>query len=361
MNKKSCINNMLPLQILSGAGCSADLYKYLPEGKILIITDKGLMHTGLVSKLISGNHFEKYEIYDGIIGEPRISDAQKALNYAESIHADVIIGIGGGSVLDTAKAAAVCMYNETSVIGALANGSLRRKPYLAAIPTTAGTGSEATRNAILIDDNDGVKKAVIADACIPDIAVLDGALTAGLPDIVTAYTGIDALCHCAESYISIHANEISRVYSTAGLRLITENIEGVLADSADLILRQNMLTASFFGGAALAIAGTCGVHAFAYPLGKRGIPHGAANSMLFKAVMFHTLDEPIKIIPGFNALCAIIDRMPLPCIKSYGIASGEADIECLAKEALDQKRLLGNHPSEIDFTKAKKIYQSLFE
>lgn len=361
MNGKSCIRNMLPSKILSGPGCSGDLYQYLPEGKILIVTDRGLMRTGLVSKLIFENHLENAAVYDGISGEPKFSDAQKALDYAERIRADVIIGMGGGSALDTAKAAAVCMYNETPVCGVPANAGLRRKTYLAAIPTTAGTGSEATGNAIFIGDDDGVKKAVIADACIPDLAVLDGSLTAGLPDVITAYTGTDALCHCAESYISVRANEISRVYSEAGIRLITENMESVLADPGNTARRQNMLTASFMGGVSLAIAGTCGVHALAYPLGKRGIPHGAANSMLFKAVMLRTLDKPAELIPGFDTLCAVIDRMPLPGIKSYGIASGEADIACLAKEALEQKRLLGNHPSVIDFSKAEKIYRSLFE
>lgn len=350
------ISNGLPCQILYGSGAVGHLPDRLPRGRVIVMSEEKLARTALFGRIRES--FPEAEFYLQQGGEPRISDVQKAVDTLRDREPAVIVGVGGGSVLDVAKATALLLDKREPVAEAMGNRDIRRSIALALIPTTAGTGSEATRNCLFIDDRDGIKRALIAQDCIPDVAVLDPEMTRTLPAPVAAFTGIDALCHCVESYISVRANEVSRAWSLAGMRLILTWLPRAVASPEDEEAREKMLFASFFGGAALAIAGTTAVHALAYSLGKRGVPHGVSNSLLFETVMRHTLGQPERVIEHYDEGVRLIRSLPIPSIDGYNVRAEECG--AMAREAMEQTRLLGNHPVPVSEACAAEIFQSLF-
>jgi alcohol dehydrogenase class IV len=365
--KVNLVSNNLPGNILMGRGALEKLE--IAEGKKLIITDRGLAATGIVERLT--RRFPDAEICAELSSEPTTGDLDKVLNFARQGAFRAIIGLGGGSVLDMAKAVAALINSRLTAIDALGNHpEFCRSVFLVAIPTTAGTGSEATLNAIFIDSRDGVKRALISRACLPDIVVLDPELTVSLPPAITASTGVDALCHCVESLISINANSISETYSLRGIGLIEDNLRRVVEEPANLEARFNMLNASYWGGVALAIAGTTAVHALAYPLGKRGVPHGVANSMLFLKVMSFNLDSCVEKLmlmarnesrgeEVFKRLSSLVEGLPIPK-KARDFSIEPSEIENLASEAMEQTRLLNNNPKPVSQDQAVEIYRALF-
>lgn len=189
--------------------------------------------------------------------------------------------------------------------------------------------------------------------------MLDPVLTRSLPPAIAAFTGVDALCHCVESYISRNHSPISRVWSLAGIERIREWLPQTIGRREDDEARQQMLFASFFGGVALAYAGTTAVHALAYSLGKRGVPHGVANSLLFEPVMRATLKKPEEQIPYFSELCAMIHCLPIPTLDRYAVRLEDAP--AMAAEAMNQTRLLRNHPVEVQEEMAREIFEELFQ
>lgn len=367
--------NNLPGRILIGAGCARQAASELADCRVLIVTDKGLLASGLVDKIT--RHLGNHDVFSDIGAEPGTDDLDRALSAARGGKYGAVIGLGGGSALDVAKAVAALMGSGLSAAEALRNpgaASLAEResniPLLVAMPTTAGTGSESTLNAIFIDSADGVKKAIISPLCLPQTAVLDPELTVSLPAGLTASTGTDALCHCMESLISVKANPVSETFSRRGIQLIEQNLSTAIASPENLQARENMLAASFWGGAALAIAGTTAVHALAYPLGKRGVPHGVANSMLFLPVMEFNLDacgeKLLSLAAGETSAADVLERFgrllgTLPVKrKADGFAVSKSDIGILAAEAMEQTRLLGNNPKPVSISDAKEIYAALF-
>ena len=351
-----------------GQGAVDKLPQVLPQGKVLVITDKGLLATGMVDRLCQ--HIPHAHIFSDIDTEPTTKDLDQALDMFRTGAYTAVVGIGGGSALDMAKAVAALGNTPMAAAEGLGNHpKSTRDTFSVAIPTTAGTGSESTLNAIFIDSCDGVKKAIVSPACVPDVAVLDPDLVVSLPPSLTASTGIDALCHCVESFISVKANPLSEVWSIRGIHLIEANLPQAVANPEDTHARLHMLVASYCGGAALAIAGTNAVHALAYPLGKRGVPHGVANSLLFLPVMAFNLpaceDKFLALAKGEATPQAVLARMgalvtslPIPSITAYPITA--ADIDTLAAEAMEQTRLLGNNPRDMSLQQARDIYQTLF-
>lgn len=362
----STVKNTLPAELLIGPGALKELN--VPAGKTLLITDQGLLGTDIPGKVKS--LLGEAEIYSDLAAEPTTDDLDRALQFARDGGFQNIVGVGGGSALDIAKAVAGLLKTTCKAADMLGNQpDLVRSTYFAAIATTAGTGSESTLNAIFVDSSDGVKKAIISPALLPDVAVLDAELTTSLPAHITASTGVDALCHCVESFISVKANAVSETYSLRGIDLIEKNLKTAVEEPGNLTARQNMLVASYYGGAALAIAGTTAVHALAYPLGKRGIPHGVANSMLFCEVMRTTLgafgERFLQLGHGEVDAKAVLERigglvksLPIPAsVAKYGIVA--ADLDALAQEAMEQTRLLNNHPGKMTLAQAKAIYAAL--
>lgn len=368
------IKNHLPAEVLCGPGTTAQIKWDLDKKKVMIVTDHGLLKTGNIERVLKV--FPQADVYGEIDGEPTTTMVEAALEYSRRGGYDLVIGIGGGSALDTAKLIAALLTRKEPVTAVFGKDRLQpRQTRLGLIPTTAGTGSEASINSIIKDSSDGIKKSVTSGELIPDWVVLDPELSVTLPASITASTGMDALCHCVESALSVKANALSVMYSCYGIKLLTKNINQAVVKGTDLEARGGMLLGSFLGGLALTIAGTTAVHALSYPLGKRNVPHGVANGMLLPWILEYNLpacrERMLELIPyiysdkplttaeevvGF--IKELVATLPVP--KTLGEVGIGADlIPALAAEAMEQQRLLVNNPRSMDQTAVEALYRKL--
>jgi len=261
--------------------------------KPLLVIDPGLVRASLDKTIVQPLDAENinYVIYDQIDPEPGLRLADQGTEIALQNGCDCVVGIGGGSAMDVAKAISILITNGGKAEDYLGLGKIP-KPGVPKImvPTSAGTGAEVTFTAVFINEETGSKAGMNGDPLYPDIAILDPELTLSLPPQVTAATGIDALTHALEAYTSIQANPVSEMYSIRAISLIAENIRAAYADGRNITARSNMLLASLLGGKALAIAGVGLVHAMAYPLGGMfGVSHGLANAVLLPYVTEYNL------------------------------------------------------------------------
>lgn len=288
-----------PIPVLfTGAGKILEvpaLLKLNGVTRALIVTDKSLVSLGLLAPFLARMEESgvRYVVYDDIQPDPTYTTASNGLALCKENKCDGIVAVGGGSVLDTAKAISVATTNG-KLPQALAGQFKVKKPGLTliAVPTTAGTGSEATLAAVLSDPVTHRKSTIVDPKIVPGIAVLDPALTVGLPPHITAATAMDALTHAVEAYVSGYATDETRGYSRICIKLIYENLMQVCKTPADLAAREALLLASFYGGMAFTRTYVGYVHAFAHNVGgKCGIPHGLANAVLLPPVMRSYLPE----------------------------------------------------------------------
>ncbi|HEX7713749.1 MAG TPA: iron-containing alcohol dehydrogenase [Bacillota bacterium] len=371
--------SQFPQTVFYGAGTAEKVEEILgdPRGKkVLIVTDSFLVKSSMI-ETFSNSLTDKPAIYGEITGEPTSEEVEKAVRFCREGRFDLVIGIGGGSVLDTAKVVAALGRDQIKVSQVYGAGKLKKREIgLALIPTTAGTGSEATPNSLIFDSVTGNKEAIIGRELIPDWVVLDPVLTTGLPPKVTAATGLDALCHCIESYYSVNSNPVSEAYSYEGLKLLGANLGRAVEEPDNLEVRGDMLLGSFFGGLGLTIAGTTAVHALSYPLGKRRVAHGVANGMLLPKVLeyyfphiegklnqvfrlfathekaVHNSRELLDMIAGY------VSQFPIPkTLAEVNISADE--IPQLAKEAVRNERLIRNNPGPVTIDDAEKIYRMI--
>lgn len=369
--------SQFPLQVVYGAGTAQKIEEILvhSDKKILIITDNFLRKTAMIDSL-SKSLSNDPAIYSEIAAEPTSKEVEKAVQFCREGNFNLVVGVGGGSVMDTAKIVAALGKSQTKVNQVYGNGKLKNREIgLALIPTTAGTGSESTPNSLIFDSITGNKEAIIGQQLIPDWVILDPMLTMELPPKVSAATGLDALCHCIESFFSVNANPVSEAYSYEGLKLLGANL-GKVANKPDLEVRGNMLVGSFFGGLALTIAGTTAVHALSYPLGKRGVPHGVANGMLLPKVLqyyspyiekkldqvYHLFSTADQTINNSRELLDLIARyvaeFPISrTLREVKIPASE--IPQLAKEAIRNERLIKNNPGPVAAEDAEAIYRMI--
>ncbi|MEI9955944.1 MAG: iron-containing alcohol dehydrogenase [Ferruginibacter sp.] len=199
----------------------------------------------------------------------------------------MVIGIGGGSVLDIAKLVAAQLDNDQTLKEYVGIGLLSgRKKKLICVPATSGTGSEASPNAILVDDADNQKKGIISPHLVPDIVYVDPLLTVSVPAAITAATGLDALTHCLEAYTNKFAQPFIDMYAYEGMRLIAANIVTAVNDGGNIEAREKVAMGSLLGGFCLGPVNTAGVHALSYPLGSMfHLAHGLSNALLLPYVM----------------------------------------------------------------------------
>lgn len=288
----------------------------LGGNKPLIVIDPGLIKAKLdkyVTEPLDGTDIS-YTIFSQVDPEPGLKLADQATDIARENGCDCVIGVGGGSAMDIAKAAGILLTNGGKAVDYLGLDKIK-KPGVPKImvPTSAGTGAEVTFTAVFINEETGSKGGMNGDPLYPDAAILDPELTVSMPPNITATTGIDALTHALEAYTSVQAHPISEMYSLEAIDLICSNIRSAFADGRNLEARTNMLMGSLLGGKALAIAGVGLVHAMAYPLGGMfGIPHGLANAVLLPYVTEYNLignlekHANLATLFGFN-----IENMPL--------------------------------------------------
>lgn len=279
---------LLSNKVLYGEGLVSRLgeeLEYLGPKKALLVTDKVLVKTGLVDKLKKGLEGSKITIaatYDDIPPNSELEAVTQTAEAGKAAGCDLIIALGGGSVLDTAKVANILMTKGGKVQDHMGAQLVQEKLiYAVFIPTTAGTGSEVTQFAVVLDKENQMKLPFQEEAIIPDVAILDPEMTKTMPGKLTAATGIDALTHAIESYVSNQTNPVTEALSLQAIEMISANILQACARPDDLQARGAMLVASLLAGVAFSHSGVGIVHAVSHALGGvYHIPHGIANSIM---------------------------------------------------------------------------------
>lgn len=320
-------------------------------------------------------------VNDAVNREPEIALFETVLAAARSFAPDAIVGLGGGSPLDVAKLVAALLDGRQAVREVFGIGNLRsRGVYFAGVPTTAGTGSEVSPNAVLIDETEKLKKGAISPHLVPDAAFLDPALTLSVPPAVTAAVGLDALVHCMEGYANKAAHPAVDVYALEGIRRIARSITNAVTDGTNLGARTDVMLGAFYGGLCLGPVNTAAVHALSAPLGgEYRITHGVANSLLMPHVFrfnlpamperyaeiaaalgvpatasaLTTAEAGLTRLVELSRACGVPQRL-----RDVGIP--EADLPRLAREALKVQRLLKNNPRAVTEPDALAIYRAAF-
>ena len=263
---------------------------------VLIITDTGIISHGLITRLEDtlDQHFIPYVVYDGTVANPTTTNVNEALALYYEYDCNAIIGFGGGSSIDCAKAVGARVAKPHQSLEKM-KGILKihkKLPLLIAIPTTAGTGSETTLAAVITDAESRHKYPINDFPLIPRVAVLDPKVTASLPPFLTATTGMDALTHAVEAYIGNSTTAGTRADALFAVKMIFENIDRAYTDGSDLEARKNMLLAAFSAGCAFSKSYVGYVHAVAHSLGgEYNVPHGLANAVLLP--YGHTIDNKL--------------------------------------------------------------------
>ncbi|MEB2270816.1 iron-containing alcohol dehydrogenase [Bacillus safensis] len=376
--------------IVSGAG-SLDLLGEKLDGlglsgltSIFILTQPSIVSLGYA------DHIKRELAKKGIASEisTEIKPEPTEENIEDVFHTflrgehDAIIGIGGGSVLDAAKILAVLKTNDQP-ISALVGTNLVKKRGVPTIliPTTSGTGSEVTPNAIVTFPEKELKIGMVSPHLLPDLVILDPALTLNLPKSITAATGMDAFTHALESYISNKANPFSDMFALESMRLITGSIQEAYHHGDNMKARENMLVGAMYGGMALTSAGTAAVHAMAYPLGgKYKISHGVANSMLLPHVTAFNADHIIDRLEhvaraiglaGAHTKQELAEHvirqieewtadLHIPQqLKAFGVS--KEDVPALAQAASEVKRLMDNNPKPMSVSDIEQVYMKLLD
>jgi alcohol dehydrogenase class IV len=373
--------------IISKAGASLELahiFNGLAVNKILLITDPGLVSIGLVQPVIDAMVASglQVELFDQVREDPPEEIVLAAVKCAQDFAADAVLGFGGGSSMDVAKLAAVLAGSTTQSLSDIYGVDLlsgQRLP-LVLVPTTAGTGSEVTPVAV-VTTGETTKAGVSSKQLLPDVAVLDAELTLGLPPLITAMTGIDAMVHAIEAYTSkIKKNAYSDALAKEALARLAGSIVTAVVDGKNVEARANMLFGAMLAGQAFANAPVAAVHALAYPLGGRyHIPHGLSNSLVLPAVMrfnaSHASHLYAELAPILIPNCSgsdedkamqlilfiekLIVEVGLPAtLKQAGVS--EQSLTTLAEDAMLQQRLLMNNPREVTLADALAIYQAAY-
>jgi alcohol dehydrogenase len=361
--------------------------KRLGGHRVLIVTGPRIKAAGVLEKALSGLKAESLEV-DVIVEErdtpePATSVVEEVADFARQGRVDVIVGIGGGSILDVAKMASALLTNpgKTKDYFGKEKVSFRGKPTIM-VPTTSGTGAEVTKHAIFLDREANVKKAVASTNLLPDVAIVDPLLTLTCPPRVTAAAGIDAFFHAVEPFLSRMANPITDALALKAISLITRWLGPAVADGENLDARYHMSLGSVTAGFVLNNSGTSLVHAMAYPVGgEYHTPHGITLTVLalscFDAVrsakserlvqIADAMGEPVDGLPSREAadlalvaMRHLMKSVDLPvCLEEAGITD-RSRIRAWAVEAHKEQRLLSRSARILSVDDIAKIYAKAF-
>ena len=390
------ITLLQPQKIVFGTGCIqtfTDDYKKMGLRRLFVLTAPPIrpLIEGTLDELKAAGI--AVEVFQDIVAEPTVNDFKRILEAARQFQADSVAGIGGGSVLDVTKLVAAFINSQQQVEDCFGTGFIRRKGlWFACLPTTAGTGSEVSPNAILLDERDHLKKGIVSPFLIADVAYVDPKLTWTVPAKVTADTGMDALTHCIEAYTNKFAHPSVDIYALQGIRLIAANLERAVtlardnkpADLSDnpayVEAREALAFGSLYGGLCLGPVNTAAVHALSYPLGGEfHIPHGLSNAILLPSVMKFNMPANIKrhaevaialgCEPGKNDeetaqrgvdfIYRLAAAVGIPD-KLTALGIPQTAVDGMAKAAMQVQRLLKNNPREVTEQDARDIYNSLY-
>lgn len=376
----------LPSCVYGGEGSMEKIKEIAAREKaerIVVFSDEGIKATGLL-KLLTDQLDEigaAYHMITDCKPEPTYGQVEAVVNEVQGFACDLIIGIGGGSVMDAAKLASVLKGASYTIRDLLENPAQAKKTVKTVmIPSTCGTGSEATCNAIVAIPEESSKKGIVNDSMIPDYVILDSRMIAKLPKAIVAATGVDALAHAVECYTSKKATPFSDTYALASAKLIFGNIREAYAHPDNLEAKSNMLLGAYYGGVAITGSGTTAVHALSYPLGgKYHIAHGVSNAILFAHVMEFNMDACQErlaelcdaIHPAYapktceekaryvvEQIADIVKATEIPTdLAGYGVTAD--DLDFLVTAGSQQQRLLVNNCKELSLDDIRMLYRKV--
>jgi alcohol dehydrogenase class IV len=350
---------------------------------VLLVTDVGVVKAGLIAPALASLHEAgiAVEVYDKVVADPPEAVVVEAVERARAIGAEAVVGLGGGSSLDVAKLVSLLLKSGES-LGDIYGVGIAKGPRLPLLlaPTTAGTGSEVTPISI-VTTGAHEKKGVVSPLLIPDIALLDPDLTLGLPQHVTAATGVDAMVHAIEAYTSTSANNnpVSRALAREALSLLGRNIRQACHHGSDREARSAMLLGSMLAGQAFANSPVAAVHALAYPIGGHfGVPHGLSNALVLPHVLRfnaqaaaaayaelapHAFPQ-LAHVPVEMRAHAFVDAL-VELAAGIGLQARLRDVgipadavAMMAADAMKQTRLLVNNPRPVTLEDARAIYEA---
>lgn len=348
--------------------------------KVVVFSDEGIKATGLLDILTKqlDETGVQYHVFTDCKPEPSYLQVEAVVDMVQGQECDLIIGLGGGSVMDAAKLASV-LKGAPYTIKDLLNDPTQaeKKVKTVMIPTTCGTGSEATCNAIVAIPEEKSKKGIVNDNMIPDYVILDAQMIAKLPKAIVAATGVDALAHVVECFTSKKATPFSDCYALEGAKLIFANIREAYNNPDNMDAKNKMLIGAYYGGIAITGSGTTAVHALSYPLGgKFHIAHGVSNAILFAHVMKFNKDacaERLAVLcdainPAYaektveekadyviDQIADIVKVTNIPTeLTQYGVTMD--DLDFLVTAGSQQQRLLVNNMKELSLDDIRNIY-----
>lgn len=357
--------------------------------RALVVTGKGAIESGRV-KVIEEKLEEigiDYVVYGNVKPEPTVSQAEELAKYVNEIvespnKIDFIIGFGGGSSLDMAKVASLASINPKPIKQYLGIEKVPRRGLpLILIPTTAGSGSEVSKSIVLVVEDEDIKDAIVSEKVVADVAIVDPYLTMTMSPRLTAITGVDALSHAIEAYMSLGANAFTNPLALEAISLISANLRRAYSNGGDVEARRAMSEAATLAGVAFSNAGNCAGHAAAYAFAvKYGVPHGVACGISLPYVMkFNMLAIPerlanVAVAMGIRseglsvrelaqlASAEVIDLLmdlDLPTtLEEVGVP--EEDIVKLSEKMLKITRLLELNPRRVGFEEARKIFDIMW-
>jgi alcohol dehydrogenase class IV len=371
-------------RIVQGRGAIATLdaeVQRFNASRILIVTDPGLMSTDIPGRVTALLGNRSVTVFSDVEADPSIETIRRCADYVRKGGFDLIIGLGGGSPIDTAKCASVLASNDGNVEDYL---GIEKIPVPGipkiVIPTTAGTGSEVTNVAVLSLKEQHTKKGIVSRYLFADVAILDPELTLGLPAAITAATGMDALTHAIEAYVSRFSQPLSDQYALAAIRLIGANLRTAVHNGQDIAAREAMLTGSLYAGLAFGSAATGMVHGLAMPLGGQfNVPHGVANAALLPHVMrfnmisslarYRDIAEAMgEVVAGLSlrkaaqlsvdAVQSLSDDIAIPSLRELGIPEDASD--ALAADGMTNSRQVLPNPRSVTHAQLVQILAEAF-
>lgn len=374
-------------KLITGQGASEQLglhVQALGMQNPLIVTDAGVVASGTLEGVTRQLQALGLScgVFDGVTPEPEVAIVETCTEVFVSGQHDSVIAVGGGSAMDIAKCVAVYARHEGPLEALFGEQQVRQREVpLIAMPTTSGTGSEVTNIAILSDKAQQMKKGIVSDCLLPDVAIVAPELTLSCPRSVTAASGVDALVHAVEAYLSNFATPITDALAVKAMGLIVSALPKAFANPQHLQAREDMATGSLLAGLAFGNAGVGAVHALAYPLGGRyQLAHGVTNALLLPFVMewnklacverfrgiAEAFGEPVAGLSDHAVADAVIARMHRLCaeveipsgLRSFDIP--ESAIPELAAEAIKVERLLRNNPRVLSLEDIEAIYHAAY-
>jgi alcohol dehydrogenase class IV len=379
----------VPPVIVTGLGAVKEVgseAKKLGSKKALIVTDKTMIEVGNLDGVKESLDAEKipYEVFDKVMQEPVVEYVDDGLTYSERIGCDMVIAVGGGSPIDTAKAISIMARNPGSIRDYMGLNKIEKPGLpLVAIPATAGTGSEVSRFTIITDPEKDLKMLIGSPYLIPQVALVDPNLTLSMPRELTASTGIDALCHAVEAYISIKANPMADLFSLSAIRMLSGNLLRAWADGRNLESRELTMLGAMQAGIAFSNSSVALVHGMSRPIGAYfHVPHGLSNAALLAVVLeFSIIGNPKRIariaeamgedVSGLGdteaarrasqAVKRLISDLKIPSLRELGVKKERLDEAApqMAKDAIASGSP-GNNPRQATEQEIIELYHLAF-